>query len=105
MPGSLFPARLIRALDRMGKYSLLQLAMRTERAFESLGAKGFRVHEIEPVQPPSFRGGFVLRLVGLGAIAPIYLEPQQPEVIPHEHVNRSCASLRGTRKSNKKNLK
>ena len=72
----------------MGTYSFLQLAAETERAFEFLGVKGFRVHEIELVQPSSFRGGFVLRLVGPGTIALSYTE-LQPEVIPNEHVNRS----------------
>ena len=88
----------------MGTCSFLQLAAETERAFEFLVVKGFRVHEIELVQPSSFRGGFVLRLVGPGTIALSYLE-LQPEVILNEHVNRSCASLRGTRKSNRENIK
>jgi hypothetical protein len=53
----------------MGTYSFLQLAAETERTFEFLGVKGFRVDEIELVQPSSFRGGFVPRLVGPGTIA------------------------------------
>ena len=71
--------------------------------FEFPGAKGFRVHGIGLVQPSSFSGGF-LRLVGPGTIALSYSELQL-EVIPDEHVNRSCASLRGTRKSDKENIK
>jgi hypothetical protein len=85
----------------MGTYSFLQLVAETERAFVFLSAKGFRVHEIGLVQPSSFRGGFVLRLVGPGTIALSYLELRL-DVILNEHVNRSCASLRGTHKSNKR---
>ena len=58
----------------MGAYSFFQLVAETEWAFESLGAKGFRVHEIEFVQPSSFRGGFVVGLVGPGTIALSYLD-------------------------------
>jgi hypothetical protein len=59
----------------MGAYSLLRPAAETERAFESLSAKGWRVHEIELAQPSPFRGGFILRLVGPDTIALSYLEP------------------------------
>ncbi len=90
-------------MGHMRRYSFLQLAAETERAFEFLGANGLHVYEIELVKPSFFRGGYVLRLVRLVTIALSCLELQR-EVVLNEYVNRSCALLRGTRKPTKEAL-